>query len=68
MNLVLDFGNTRTKMAIINDHKVIADAVFDNLIVSDLEAFIEGKGEILRTMYVGVTNINDEVKEYLKNR
>jgi len=67
MNLIIDFGNTRTKMAIFHGNNIINLKTYDNLFVCDAEFILQNYPEIDKCI-LSVTGSADEgLIIYLKN-
>ena len=65
MNLTIDCGNSRTKLAIFNDGKLITNTVFDDLNVNRLQEFVGSKNEIENAIYAIDSGLDSEVEEFL---
>jgi len=67
MNLIIDVGNTRTKVAIFNNNELIELKVFDDPLVCDLEFVLRNYPDT-KNCIVSVTGLIDKnIQQYLKN-
>jgi len=67
MNLIIDIGNTRTKIAIFENGKIIKYSAFENLTPDDLEDISSGQ-EITHCIVSSVKDIDRIILEYLSSR
>ncbi len=67
MNLIIDIGNTRTKIAIFENGKIIKYSAFENLTPDDLEDISSGQ-EITHCIVSSVKDIDKIILEYLSSR
>ncbi len=68
MKLIIDFGNTFTKLAVFRQYIIIKQYQFNNLNVIDIENIIEKYPQIRSVIVSSVINYSDEIKQYLKNK
>ena len=67
MNLVIDIGNSRTKVAIFNNNELVELKVFEDLLVCDIEFVLRNYPDT-RNCIVSVTGTFEEnLQQYLKN-
>ncbi|NQY66663.1 MAG: type III pantothenate kinase [Flavobacteriales bacterium] len=67
MNLVLDFGNTRCKMGIFEEDKLLSNDSFIGLNVTKLESILVDNKNITDVMISSVSEVDEEVLSLLKN-
>ena len=65
MNLTIDFGNSRTKLALFSKGDMVDQIIFDSLNVSSLEEFIQEQNEIKNAIYVAVSELGGDLEKYL---
>ncbi|MDR1459861.1 MAG: type III pantothenate kinase [Bacteroidales bacterium] len=67
MNLILDFGNTRKKMAITSDKKIVYFAAQSHIDLDNIVA-VEEKYEIKNAILSSVVNDTHEIEKYLSGK
>lgn len=65
MNLVIDIGNTRTKLGIFNNGSLLSTVILKELSVKKLEAIIRKNNDIENVFLCSVKNYPVKCKEYL---
>ncbi len=66
MNLVIDIGNTRTKVAIFDKGKIVELKIFDDLNPGDIEALTQLYKEIENCILSSVGKTNESLTDYLQ--
>jgi len=61
MNLVIDIGNTRSKVAIFSNKKIVEQWTFDELKVSDIEKLLQIFPETDKCILSNVGKVNPEI-------
>ena len=67
MNLVVDIGNSRTKLAIFSKKELVDSLTIDKLTISRLEEIKKTYPDIDRTILSSVSSANPQVAGYLKS-
>jgi type III pantothenate kinase len=67
MNLIIDIGNTRTKIAVFENGKIITYSAFESLTPDDLEDISAGQ-EITHCIVSSVKDIDKIIVDYLSSR
>jgi|WetSurMetagenome_2_1015567.scaffolds.fasta_scaffold57312_4 type III pantothenate kinase len=66
MNLVIDIGNSRAKLAVFNNGQILSFTAFDNLTVNDIKATAE-HGVIENCILSGVKEVEKSLLEFLSS-
>ncbi len=66
MNLILDIGNTRTKVGVFDQYELVERIVWEDWTLEDLHYFIERHPRIQRVAVSTVTSIWEDVESFLK--
>ncbi len=67
MNLIIDIGNTRTKLAIYKDDQLQVKEIWDDWELYDLKKFLKKHDEIQRIAISSVSFVWEDVNRYLRN-
>ncbi len=65
MNLVIDIGNTRTKLALFKNGEIIFNTTWDELLLANIQKIIIDYPEINKGIISSVKDYPIEIKEYL---
>ncbi len=65
INLVIDIGNTRTKIALFNEHDLMFNVPIDQLTVNHVRMLQEEHPQLKRVVLSSVKPYSDELKQYL---
>jgi len=65
INLVIDIGNTRTKIALFNEHDLMFNVPIDQLTVNHVRMLQEEHPQLKRVILSSVKPYSDELKQYL---
>lgn len=71
MRLIIDIGNTRTKVAVFEKHNMLFMEYFNDICVSDIRKIINNYPLVSKVIYSSVGNTEkgkEEMKEFLKNK
>ncbi|MCK5822809.1 MAG: type III pantothenate kinase [Bacteroidales bacterium] len=66
MNLLLDFGNTNTKIAVYNNKEIVDSHTFKELQLSDIKN-LKHSSSINNVILSSVSKYKEEIKNYLRN-
>jgi type III pantothenate kinase len=67
MELVIDIGNTKTKLAIFNGSEIIAFKTISEPSLNEVEVFVEGRKEVSSAILSSVTDYPGNLPEYLRS-
>ncbi len=67
MNLIIDIGNTRTKLAIFKDDKIELKEIWEDWNLADLKKFLKKQDGIQRIAVSSVSFVWEDVNEFLLN-
>jgi type III pantothenate kinase len=67
MNLILDIGNTRTKVALYNCGEIETLKIFDNIMICDIEFMLRGSQNTNNCIVSVTGNFDEHLKKYLQN-
>lgn len=65
MNLVIDIGNTRTKLAVINDKEIIFNTIMNGFRLENLHQVVVDHPALSKAILSSVKEYPEEVKKYL---
>ena len=65
MNLLLDFGNTNTKIAVYNDNIIVETQTFKEIHINDIKK-IKNSFSINNVILSSVIYYKDEIKNFTK--
>lgn len=68
MKLIIDFGNTLTKVAVFRKYIIIKQFQFSKLAISDLDKIIEKYPQIKSVIVSSVIEYPSEIKQFLRSR
>lgn len=68
MHLVVDIGNTRTKIAVFNEQEWVADYVFEEDLVSKVEELLSKHPSVRKSILSSVTENSSSVEKLLEER
>ncbi|RLD64082.1 MAG: pantothenate kinase [Bacteroidetes bacterium] len=66
MNLLLDFGNTNTKIAVYNNNELVDSHIFNELHINDIKN-LKHLSSINNVILSSVVSCKDEIRNYLRN-
>ena len=67
MNLVIDIGNTRIKLAVFNDHDLMINVPLDELKVDQLQLLRDEYPQMNKAILSSVRDYPDEVRHFLRS-
>lgn len=67
MNLTIDIGNTRTKLAVFNKNEIVNSTTIDDLSISFLQNFLKKHSNIKNGILSSVKVIDPSVRSFLKS-
>ncbi|MEN6452800.1 MAG: type III pantothenate kinase [Prolixibacteraceae bacterium] len=67
MNLVIDIGNTRIKLAVFNDDDLMFNVPLDELKVNDLQLLLDEYPQLNKAILSSVRNYPDEIHRFLSS-
>ena len=67
MNLILDIGNTRTKVAIFDNDKIVDIKIFEELLLCDIEFLLRNYADTNNCILSKTGKIDEILFQYLKN-
>jgi len=67
MNLVIDIGNSRTKLAVFNDHDLMFSVPLDELKVDQLQLLLDEYPQLNKGIISSVRNYPDEINRFLRS-
>ncbi|MGC8803926.1 MAG: type III pantothenate kinase, partial [Bacteroidales bacterium] len=67
MNLILDIGNTRTKIAIFDGELLISYAAFTEISIQQVKDWVEKEGSVQQVIVSVTGSFADELKEWLQS-
>lgn len=68
MKLIIDFGNTFTKLAVFRQDFIVKQFQYKDLIVSDISAIVDKYPQIRAVIVSAVINYPEEIKQFLIER
>ena len=68
MKLIIDFGNSSTKLAVFRQYMIIEQYQFKKLNISDIEKIVDKYPQILSVIVSSVVQYPSELKNFLKNK
>jgi len=67
MNLVIDIGNTQTKVAVFKGNEIIFDSIYPSIEISDLEKIVQ-EFSIKQSIVSSVKNTNQQLVTFLSKK
>ena len=67
MNLILDIGNTRAKVAVFEYDQLIEQKIFNDLLVCDIELFLHKYSTVKSCIMADTGKVDDKVVQFLNS-
>lgn len=67
MNLVIDIGNTRIKLALFNDHDLMLNVPLDELKANQLQLLLDEHPRLNKAILSSVRDYPDEIRKFLSS-
>jgi type III pantothenate kinase len=67
MNLVIDIGNTRIKLALFNDHDLMFNVPLDELKIDQLQILLDEYPQLNKAILSSVREYPDEIRKFLSS-
>jgi type III pantothenate kinase len=67
MNLIIDIGNTRIKLALFNDHDLMFNVPLDELKIDQLQILLDEYPQLNKAILSSVREYPDEIRKFLNS-
>lgn len=68
MKLVIDIGNTRTKIAVFSEASIVFYRAYSSIMINDIEEILTNFPDIKKAIFSTVGQTNNELKDYLSKK
>ncbi|MEA4966856.1 MAG: type III pantothenate kinase, partial [Bacteroidaceae bacterium] len=68
MKLVIDIGNTRTKIAVFSEASIVFYRAYSSVMINDIEEVLTNFPDVKKAIFSTVGKTNNELKDYLSKK